>query len=205
MLYAVPALLFTGGYIAAASTGMAGLVQAGYLTSSVLCISAFLCFQASFARASNRRVTKLRFSIWSRVASYSPSRKHPRYPRCWLWNPRLPPRSGIPARGPDPIRRRRRNRRDNWRHHRTAHHADRAPTNGCCAALCRRSRRGVDKYRKRAYGCDAPDDAASCHGVLGRVDRCVVHVLTLNSNLTRSQAGLRSRAPLSPSSSWQDV
>lgn len=42
MLYAVPALLFTGGYIAAASTGMAGLVQAGYLTSSVLCISAFL-------------------------------------------------------------------------------------------------------------------------------------------------------------------
>ncbi len=39
MLYAVPALLFGGGYIAAASTGMAGLVQAGYLVSSVLCIS----------------------------------------------------------------------------------------------------------------------------------------------------------------------
>lgn len=39
-LYAVPGLLFGGGYIAAASTGMAGLVQAGYLVSSVLCISA---------------------------------------------------------------------------------------------------------------------------------------------------------------------
>lgn len=38
-LYAVPAVLFGGGYLAAASTGMAGLVQAGYLVSSVLCIS----------------------------------------------------------------------------------------------------------------------------------------------------------------------
>lgn len=38
-LYAVPGILFGGGYLAAASTGMAGLVQAGYLVSSVLCIS----------------------------------------------------------------------------------------------------------------------------------------------------------------------
>ncbi|TRM56247.1 NAD(P) transhydrogenase beta subunit-domain-containing protein [Schizophyllum amplum] len=37
-LYAIPATVFTGGFLAAASTGMAGLVQAGYLTSSVLCI-----------------------------------------------------------------------------------------------------------------------------------------------------------------------
>ncbi|EHK20102.1 uncharacterized protein TRIVIDRAFT_89941 [Trichoderma virens Gv29-8] len=37
-LYAVPAALFGGGYIAALSTGAAGLVQAGYLISSVLCI-----------------------------------------------------------------------------------------------------------------------------------------------------------------------
>ena len=37
-LYAAPAALFGGGYIFAASTGMAGLVQAGYLTSSMLCI-----------------------------------------------------------------------------------------------------------------------------------------------------------------------
>jgi H+-translocating NAD(P) transhydrogenase len=37
-LYTVPAVVFTGGFLAAASTGMAGLVQAGYLTSSLLCI-----------------------------------------------------------------------------------------------------------------------------------------------------------------------
>ncbi|KDQ14725.1 hypothetical protein BOTBODRAFT_32477 [Botryobasidium botryosum FD-172 SS1] len=37
-LYAVPAVIFTGGFLAAASTGMAGLVQAGYLASSMLCI-----------------------------------------------------------------------------------------------------------------------------------------------------------------------
>ncbi|KAG6043814.1 hypothetical protein E4U39_004121 [Claviceps sp. Clav50 group G5] len=37
-LYAIPAAVFGGGFIAAASTGTAGLVQAGYLVSSVLCI-----------------------------------------------------------------------------------------------------------------------------------------------------------------------
>lgn len=37
-LYAVPALVFGGGFIAAASTGMAGLVQAGYLVSTLLCM-----------------------------------------------------------------------------------------------------------------------------------------------------------------------
>ena len=38
-LYAIPGVLFAGGFLAAASTGAAGLVQAGYLVSSVLCIS----------------------------------------------------------------------------------------------------------------------------------------------------------------------
>ena len=38
-LYAVPAVLFGGGYLAAAATGTAGLVEAGYLVASVLCIS----------------------------------------------------------------------------------------------------------------------------------------------------------------------
>ncbi|KAL5612912.1 hypothetical protein BROUX41_004011 [Berkeleyomyces rouxiae] len=37
-LFAIPAALFGGGFLAAASTGAAGLVQAGYLISSVLCI-----------------------------------------------------------------------------------------------------------------------------------------------------------------------
>lgn len=38
-LYAIPGVLFGGGYLAAASTGAAGLVQAGYMVSSILCIS----------------------------------------------------------------------------------------------------------------------------------------------------------------------
>ncbi|KAK3325969.1 NAD(P) transhydrogenase beta subunit-domain-containing protein [Apodospora peruviana] len=38
-LYGVPAVLFGGGFLVAASTGAAGLVQAGYLVSSVLCIT----------------------------------------------------------------------------------------------------------------------------------------------------------------------
>ncbi|KAF5377043.1 hypothetical protein D9757_007705 [Collybiopsis confluens] len=38
-LYSIPAVVFTGAFLAAASTGMGGLVQAGYLSSSVLCIA----------------------------------------------------------------------------------------------------------------------------------------------------------------------
>ncbi|KAI0082607.1 PNTB-domain-containing protein [Panus rudis PR-1116 ss-1] len=37
-LYAIPAIVFAGGFVTAASTGMSGLIQAGYLTSSLLCI-----------------------------------------------------------------------------------------------------------------------------------------------------------------------
>jgi NAD(P) transhydrogenase len=37
-LYAVPAVVFGGGFIAAASTGMSGIVQAGYLVSTMLCM-----------------------------------------------------------------------------------------------------------------------------------------------------------------------
>jgi len=43
-LYGIPAVVFTGGFLAAAHTGMAGLVQAGYLTSSVLCIGPSFSF-----------------------------------------------------------------------------------------------------------------------------------------------------------------
>ncbi|KAF1965628.1 PNTB-domain-containing protein [Bimuria novae-zelandiae CBS 107.79] len=51
-LYAIPAVLFGGGYIAAASTGMSGLVQAGYLVSSILCVSSLsgLASQATARR-----------------------------------------------------------------------------------------------------------------------------------------------------------
>ncbi|KAK1144427.1 hypothetical protein N8T08_005580 [Aspergillus melleus] len=42
-LYAIPAVVFGGGFLAAASTGMAGLVQAGYLVSSLLCMGSISC------------------------------------------------------------------------------------------------------------------------------------------------------------------
>ncbi|KAF1958074.1 PNTB-domain-containing protein [Byssothecium circinans] len=51
-LYAIPAVLFGGGYVAAVSSGMAGLVQAGYLVSSVLCVTSLsgLASQATARR-----------------------------------------------------------------------------------------------------------------------------------------------------------
>jgi NAD(P) transhydrogenase len=53
-LYAIPGVLFGGGYLAAAATGAAGLVQAGYMVSSVLCITSIsgLASQAT-ARTGN--------------------------------------------------------------------------------------------------------------------------------------------------------
>ncbi|KAH8161323.1 hypothetical protein CIB48_g6914 [Xylaria polymorpha] len=53
-MWAVPGVLFGGGFLAAASTGAAGLVQAGYLVSSVLCISSLSGLAAqSTARMGN--------------------------------------------------------------------------------------------------------------------------------------------------------
>ncbi|EME40814.1 hypothetical protein DOTSEDRAFT_74397 [Dothistroma septosporum NZE10] len=53
-LYAVPAAVFGGGFLVASATGMAGLVQAGYLASSMLCIGSLtgLASQAT-ARTGN--------------------------------------------------------------------------------------------------------------------------------------------------------
>ncbi|EXJ56851.1 hypothetical protein A1O7_07195 [Cladophialophora yegresii CBS 114405] len=51
-LYAIPGALFGGGFIVAASTGMAGLVQAGYLVSSLLCIGSI---QGLASQATARR------------------------------------------------------------------------------------------------------------------------------------------------------
>ena len=40
-LYAVPGVAFSAAFLAAATTGASGLVQAGYLASSILCISEY--------------------------------------------------------------------------------------------------------------------------------------------------------------------
>ena len=45
-LYAVPGALFGTGFVLAASTGVGGLVQAGYLVSSILCMSSIACLGA---------------------------------------------------------------------------------------------------------------------------------------------------------------
>ena len=65
-LYGVPAVVFTGAFLGAASTGMAGLVQAGYLTSSVLCIGRS-AYQLHFIVL---RVCLQRLSCWSVVPSH---------------------------------------------------------------------------------------------------------------------------------------
>ncbi|KXJ93548.1 NAD(P) transhydrogenase beta subunit-domain-containing protein [Microdochium bolleyi] len=53
-MWAIPAAIFGGGYIAAAATGATGLVQAGYMVSSVLCISSISSLAAqSTARMGN--------------------------------------------------------------------------------------------------------------------------------------------------------
>ena len=51
-LFAIPGALFGTGFIAASMTGMAGLVQAGYLVSSVLCI---MSIQGLASQATARR------------------------------------------------------------------------------------------------------------------------------------------------------
>lgn len=53
-LYAIPGAFFGGGFIAATATGMGGLIQAGYLVSSVMCIGSLtgLASQAT-ARTGN--------------------------------------------------------------------------------------------------------------------------------------------------------
>ena len=51
-LYAIPGVLFGGAFIAAASTGLAGLPTAGYLVSSILCISSL---QGLASQATARR------------------------------------------------------------------------------------------------------------------------------------------------------
>jgi len=78
-LYAIPGVLFGGGFLAAASTGMAGLVQAGYLVSSLLCIG-----KIDIAQHLDRLLTGfLRLNIWLGLPGYCTNRKSSRHPWCW--------------------------------------------------------------------------------------------------------------------------
>ncbi len=60
-LYSIPAAVFGGGFIWASSTGVAGLVQAGYLVSTMLSIGALsgLSSQVSFQELHAMQSTRL--------------------------------------------------------------------------------------------------------------------------------------------------
>jgi hypothetical protein len=103
-LYGVPAVVFTGGFLAAASTGMAGLVQAGYLTSSILCIGSSVSLTLPITHLAHRLLT-FRRTIWSWIPGYSTSRKCAGHSRGQLWHfgiswrCRLSHGSSCPVRG----------------------------------------------------------------------------------------------------------
>ena len=80
-LYSIPAAVFTGGFLLAAQTGFAGLVQAGYLASSILCISALhLVRPDSF----NSYTVSVRFPFWTCLPVYCKAGQCARHVGCWL-------------------------------------------------------------------------------------------------------------------------
>ena len=123
-LYSIPAAVFTGGFLLAAQTGFAGLVQAGYLTSSILCISAphFIHLQSPNSHAIS---TRFPFRTW--VSVYRKTRQCAWYAGRWLGFPYVLGCCWVPTGRPRAIRyvdcRRRHDRLDYWEedyHHGTA-------------------------------------------------------------------------------------
>jgi len=83
-LYAIPGVLFGGGFIAAAATGMGGLVQAGYLVSSLLCIGRFETQSTFMNMTLKLELTNVisRFNFRSRITSNRQNRQSPGHSRC---------------------------------------------------------------------------------------------------------------------------
>jgi len=100
-LYSIPAAVFTGGFLLAAQTGFAGLVQAGYLASSILCIGRCrICRIGSLYP----QTVSTRFSHRTGLPVYRKTRQCPRYARRWLWFPHVLGRRWIPTSRPRAIR-----------------------------------------------------------------------------------------------------
>ena len=114
-LYSIPAAVFTGGFLLAAQTGFAGLVQAGYLTSSVLCISRCHFFRL---RSPNSDMISVRFPYRTGLPVHRKTREYPRHVRRWFGFPYVLGCRWIPASRPRAIRYvgccRRYNRFDHW-------------------------------------------------------------------------------------------
>lgn len=92
-LYAIPGVLFGGGFIAAATTGMAGMVQAGYLVSSLLCIGE-KCFYPRLLFMSSSQC-KPRIYSRPRLSGNSSNWKFAGHSRCLCRYYRLPRCSGF--------------------------------------------------------------------------------------------------------------
>jgi hypothetical protein len=99
-LYSIPAAVFTGGFLLAAQTGFAGLVQAGYLVSSILCIS-----RPCFLRLGlpHPHTTSTRLAQRIGIPIYCKTRKRPRNAGRWLWFPYVLSCSRVPTSCPRAI------------------------------------------------------------------------------------------------------
>ena len=144
--------MFTGGFLAAASTGMAGLVQAGYLTSSLLCIGEWL--GRNFF--SQLDVTFPRLAIWTVLTNHGATRQCSWYPRRRLWNSRIIVSCWLPSGALSAICWSCHCWCYNWCHHRSAHHSHRASPDGCSFALCRWSCSCVYLHRQCTLRSIAP-------------------------------------------------
>lgn len=136
-MYGVPAVIFTGGFLAAASTGMAGLVQAGYLTSSILCIGIFFSL---LRQLSSLTAIIFRFTVWPWFTSYCSSRKCFGYVGRWLRYPCFPCSCWLSAGSPCAVCWSRCYRRYCRQHPGQTYHCHRAPSDGGGSAFRRRSR-----------------------------------------------------------------
>ena len=118
-LYTVPAVVFTGGFLAAASTGMAGLVQAGYLTSSILCIGSLSGLGSQATARQGNILGILGVSKYLKLFSSSRTYAHRTYSLRYL---RISSRSWVRARGTHPVRCSCSHGRGHRYSHRTSHH-----------------------------------------------------------------------------------
>lgn len=100
-LYTLPAAVFTGGFLLAAQTGFAGLVQAGYLTSSILCISGCHLFRLRSLRSNT---TSIRFPYRAGLPVYSKTRQCPRHAWGWFGSPHVLGCRWVPTSRPRAIR-----------------------------------------------------------------------------------------------------
>ena len=114
-LYSIPAAVFTGGFLLAAQTGFAGLVQAGYLASSILCIGSSLV--SRFKSLYHPQTIPARLSHRPGLPVYRKTGQRPRYARRWLRFRYILGRRWIPTSRPRAIRYVGCRGRDHWLHH----------------------------------------------------------------------------------------